>query len=140
MDGQLKVTNMKHDEGKPQSINFYWDGLRNSNQRYQSVIACFQKFIETPTLDTLVNFQAMFIEASKFSDKNVDELMHVYDYGAQLYGDKNYKGLEIDRFINAMGRHLSKELLTYNGIDDDSGYPHKVHVMANILIAAELIN
>ena len=129
---------MKHDQNKPDGLEFYWDGLEKLVPSYQEyIIADYRNFAKNPTMHTLqILWDGILLE--NISDEEITALMHIYSHGAKLYGDKNYLGLELQRIVTAMKRHLIKWCCGVH-LDKDSGYQHFSHVLANILIAAELL-
>ena len=69
----------------------------------------------------------------------IEQLATVMTYGAIKYGDYNWKGLEPDRVLNSAFRHLNA-ISKGELIDAESGYPHSVHVAANMMMYQWLIN
>lgn len=131
---------MKNDQQKPHAINFYWEGLRVIAKSDREVIEqtlMFEQFCRDRRLDSLRTLYWVIMDAHPDKNKLFEDVMHIYKIGADEYGDKNYLTLGVERFLDAMGRHLGKA----HGATplDESGYPHVAHVLANILIVAELL-
>lgn len=56
--------------------------------------------------------------------------------GADKYGIYNYqKGMKWSRLLNALGRHLIHYMVN-DIIDEESGYDHRYHMLANLLMLA----
>ena len=128
---------MKYDQQKPQARRFYWDGLAKLvNPQEAAIIQSYQAFEANPILPMLKKV----FEACRVLNEPLmaDQVLRIYQYGSEKYGDKNYLGLDLGRIIEADGRHLAATCLGQKS-DQESGYLHIGHFMANVLIAAELI-
>ena len=58
-------------------------------------------------------------------------LGRVLTHGAIKYGDNTWQGVEYERYIGALIRHLIAFIDDPNGIDSDSGLKHTEHLLAN---------
>lgn len=128
---------MKDDKDKLDAGNFYWDGLaRLLNPDQGAVVCAYHQFF---LIHTLTNLQKLFVACRDLNVPRMDVFCRlVYDHGSAKYADKNYLGLDLNRIIGAMDRHLRAAFLTND--PDESGFSHIVHVMANVLIAAEILD
>lgn len=129
---------MKNDQNKPQARRFYWHGLSLLvSPELKAIIKAYNKFVDCPSIPLL---KTLFMDCRAYNEPQMDmELLRIYEYGAQKYADKNYLALNLDRILDAMGRHLvavgfGKEKA------EDSQLSHFGHVVANVLIAAELLS
>lgn len=144
---------MKNDQDKPEMDDFYWEGIVNLNmnkQEFDKVIGSYillradktgnlHNTLQVPLQRCYINL-LIYLKAIRPLDL-VEEILlnvvHIFKYGAEKYGARNYQGLSVDRIINAMGRHLVLHGLGL-GVDAESGYDHLSHVFANILICSEI--
>lgn len=63
----------------------------------------------------------------------------VREYGVAKYGDsENWKAVEIERYRDALFRHLLAYINDPHGLDDESGLPHLSHVACNVAFLCEL--
>lgn len=70
--------------------------------------------------------------------KATEEVMKVFTFGAEKYGDFNWrKGLEFSRLWGAAQRH---QMSFWQGedIDKESGLPHVAHAIANLMMLLEM--
>ncbi len=65
-------------------------------------------------------------------------LARVLTYGAQKYGPNNWQGVEPDRYIGALLRHLVLFLDEPEGADAESGLLHIEHVLCNAMFLNHL--
>ena len=65
-------------------------------------------------------------------------LARVLTYGAQKYGPNNWQGVEPDRYIEALLRHLVLFLDEPEGADAKSGLLHIEHVLCNAMVLNHL--
>lgn len=61
----------------------------------------------------------------------------VLSYGAQKYGRESYKTWPIEKFKQAMLRHILAYLEDPEGLDEDSKMPHYYHILANAIIIVD---
>ena len=63
----------------------------------------------------------------------------VREFGLKKYRDpNNWKNVEIERYQDAMYRHLLSYRDNPNGVDDESGLPHLWHLATNVAFLCEL--
>lgn len=68
-------------------------------------------------------------------------IARVREYGVQKYKDPdNWKKVELQRYIDAMLRHVAAMNGDINKRDSESGLPHLWHAAANISFILELQN
>lgn len=66
-------------------------------------------------------------------------IARVREYGTKKYGDPdNWKQVEIQRYRDAMFRHLCAYLDDPTGTDEESGLPHLWHLACNVAFLCEL--
>ena len=67
------------------------------------------------------------------------DIARVREYGTKKYGDPdNWKQVEIQRYRDAMFRHLCAYLDDPTGTDEESGLPHLWHLACNVAFLCEL--
>jgi hypothetical protein len=73
--------------------------------------------------------------------KPIEDVTKVITFGANKYGDNNWKQLNNarERYYAACARHIA-EYRKGNQIDDESGLPHLAHAMCNIIFIMELMD
>ena len=63
----------------------------------------------------------------------------IREYGTKKYKDpNNWKNVEIERYQDAMYRHMLDYIDNPNGRDDESGLPHLWHLACNVAFLCEL--
>lgn len=63
----------------------------------------------------------------------------VREYGVAKYGDsENWKAVEVERYRDAMFRHLIAYINDPHGVDEESGLPHLSHLACNVAFLCEL--
>ena len=70
-------------------------------------------------------------------------IARIREYGIKKYpkgGSDNFKNVEVERFRDALFRHLCLYLDDPKGVDEESGYPHIWHLCCNAAICCELEN
>lgn len=72
------------------------------------------------------------------SPEIIEAVGAVMTYGAEKYGEGNYKKVEPKRCRAALMRHICKWLKDPHGTDDDSGLPHLYHIACNVAFLLEL--
>ena len=60
------------------------------------------------------------------------KLAALYTFGAERYGDNNWKQLDSCRFINALGRHI-EDLESGSIYDSETGMHQCVHILWNVI-------
>lgn len=69
----------------------------------------------------------------------IKDIARVREYGLAKYGDaESWKSVEIERYRDALFRHLISYIENPTGIDDESGMPHLWHVACNVAFLCEL--
>lgn len=63
----------------------------------------------------------------------------VREYGCKKYKDpNNWKNVEVERYRDAMYRHLLAYIDEPHGVDEESGLPHLWHIACNVAFLCEL--
>lgn len=76
---------------------------------------------------TLVPFQIIY------------DIAHVREYGLAKYGDsESWRQVTAQRYRDALLRHTLAYLSDPDGVDDESGLPHRWHAECNLAFLAEL--
>ena len=69
----------------------------------------------------------------------IKDIAQVREYGLAKYGDaESWKSVEVERYRDALFRHLISYIENPTGIDDESGMPHLWHVACNVAFLCEL--
>lgn len=70
----------------------------------------------------------------------VRAIARVREYGNKKYpGDKNnWKSVEPERYVDALGRHYLAYIEDPKGVDAESGLPHLWHIACNAAFLCEL--
>ena len=67
------------------------------------------------------------------------DIANVRDYGCQKYKDPdNWKRVEVERYRDALFRHLILYVNDPHGLDSESGLPHLWHLSCNAAFLCEL--
>lgn len=67
------------------------------------------------------------------------DIAYVRMYGVKKYGKKeSWKSVEIERYRDAMFRHMLAYLNDPQGVDEESGLPHLSHLACNVAFLCEL--
>jgi hypothetical protein len=69
------------------------------------------------------------------------DIAYIRMYGNKKYpdgGKDNWKQVEIDRYRDAMMRHMMAYLDDPGGVDEESGYPHLWHLACNVAFLCEM--
>jgi len=123
--------------GKPNTLNFPWLGLTTvgEGQHMDGIVG----FRRNPTMlyKELIDYQNFLIR-----DKGVtlEDANKVFVFGMQKHGLRshvNYELSDVDDLINALGRHTLKGL---TNPDEETGFPHAAHALANVLMIKQVIN
>ena len=70
----------------------------------------------------------------------IKDIAQVREYGILKYKDPdNYKLVEVQRYVDALYRHLLKVVDDINSKDDESGIEHYKHVACNAAFICELM-
>ena len=71
--------------------------------------------------------------------KVIWDIAEVRMYGTKKYHDpENWKEVEIERYKDALMRHILKYLEDPKAIDEESGLPHLWHAACNIAFLCEM--
>lgn len=111
----------------------------------EKLIAEFQKFkgIIIPS-DTLEPSQVAKADKGKLQitlvpRQIIRDIAKVRMYGNEKYGSSdNWKQVEIERYRDALCRHLLAYLDDPKGVDEESGIPHYMHMATNIAFICEM--
>ena len=69
----------------------------------------------------------------------IKDIARIREYGLAKYGDaESWKSVEVERYRDALFRHLISYIENPTGIDDESGMPHLWHVACNVAFLCEL--
>ena len=69
----------------------------------------------------------------------VRSVAKVREYGLEKYGSaESWKDVSIDRYQDALYRHLLAYIENPVGIDEESGLPHLWHIACNVAFLCEL--
>ena len=69
------------------------------------------------------------------------DIAYIRMYGNKKYpdgGKDNWKKVEIERYRDAMMRHMMAYLDDPGGVDEESGYPHLWHLACNVAFLCEM--
>lgn len=67
------------------------------------------------------------------------DIARVREYGVEKYKDpENWKRVSIERYRDAAFRHFVAYLRNPEGVDEESGLPHRWHLECNLAFLAEL--
>lgn len=68
------------------------------------------------------------------------DIARVREYGNQKYGDpENWRTVEMERYVDAMFRHLLAFVADPDGRDEESGLPHLWHLECNAAFLSEMM-
>lgn len=63
----------------------------------------------------------------------------IREYGVQKYGDpENWRNVEIERYRDALYRHLLAYIEDPMSFDKESGFPHLWHLACNVAFLIEM--
>ena len=69
----------------------------------------------------------------------IKDIARVREYGLAKYGDaESWKSVEVERYRDALFRHLISYIENPTGVDNESGMPHLWHVACNVAFLCEL--
>lgn len=70
----------------------------------------------------------------------LDDIAEVREYGCEKYGDPdNWKRVELQRYIDAMLRHIKEFVREPRSVDKESGIEHYKHAACNMAFIAEMM-
>ncbi len=138
-----KGVKAKEAANKPGILNYPWEGTNGDRERLMGkLINAFLQFQTGPQvvraldeLDNLVRLSPLLNDGTE--DLKVNE---VFEAGAKKHGFRtylNYEVSDIEYLINALGRHILKGVTEK---DEESGYKHIYHVLANIMMIRLILN
>ena len=68
------------------------------------------------------------------------DIAEVRMYGKEKYGSsENWRTVEIERYVDAMLRHLLEFVKDWNSVDEESGIEHYKHAECNMSFISELL-
>ena len=60
-------------------------------------------------------------------------IARIREYGTAKYKDpENWENVEVERYSDAMYRHMLSYIDDPNGLDEESGFPHLWHIDCNV--------
>lgn len=69
----------------------------------------------------------------------IRNIAEVRAYGDRKYGDtENWKTVEVERYRDALGRHLLAYFDDPHGLDSESKLPHLWHIACNVAFLCEM--
>ena len=69
----------------------------------------------------------------------IRNIASIREFGVKKYGKKeSWKSVEVERYRDAMFRHMLLYLEDPKGLDDESGLPHLWHLACNVAFLCEL--
>ncbi len=124
-------------KGKPSIMNFPWIGL--SPEDVGRSMDCIISHKDEP--DALLEYLNIYQSYIMWAEGLVlEDVNKVFELGREKHGLRshlNYDASDIDTLIDALGRHTLKGL---GNNDEETGLPHAVHAVANILMIKQIIN
>lgn len=67
------------------------------------------------------------------------DIAEVREYGVKKYGSReSWRSVSVERYRDALFRHLLKYLADPHGVDEESGIKHYKHLLCNAAFIAEL--
>lgn len=69
----------------------------------------------------------------------IRDIARVREYGLKKYGSaESWRSVEVERYQDAMYRHLLAYIENPTGKDEESGLPHLWHIACNVAFLCEL--
>ena len=69
----------------------------------------------------------------------IEDIAEVRMYGNKKYHDpNNWKQVEVERYRDALFRHLIAYIRDPKGVDEESGIPHYKHMACNMAFICEM--
>jgi len=62
--------------------------------------------------------------------REFEDIVRIMTFGAQKYEDNGWKGVDKDRYISALLRHVTA-YMSGEDVDSESGMPHMAHAACN---------
>lgn len=103
---------------------------------YQTI---FETNIDAHTTDQTAKADAGKLQLTLVPTQIIKDIAEVRMYGNRKYGDPdNWKQVGIERYKDALMRHLIAYLEDPQGVDEESGIPHYKHLACNIAFICEM--
>lgn len=161
----MKEEGRKDDKGKHPALYNYYEGIsilvssaaapaslpgadaRNVVRYAELGGICLHIATNEDIEDKILMLSDLFFDIAQcplfnVSELTVPELLRdiswVCKHGADKYALLNYRNLDPLRCLSALMRHAGTILLDDDFTDSESGLPHISHILANILILAEI--
>lgn len=95
--------------------------------------------INTNTSDQTAKADAGKLQLTLVPTQIIKDIAEVRMYGNRKYGDPdNWKQVGIERYKDALMRHLIAYLEDPQGVDEESGIPHYKHLACNMAFICEM--
>jgi len=95
--------------------------------------------INADTSDQTAKADAGKLQLTLVPTQIIKDIAEVRMYGNRKYGDPdNWKQVGIERYKDALMRHLIAYLEDPQGIDEESGIPHYKHIACNMAFICEM--
>lgn len=94
-----------------------------------------------PAPDQTIKADAGKLQLTLVPRQIIRDIAEVRMYGNQKYpegGPDNWKQVEVQRYRDAMFRHMMEYLDDPDGVDAESGLPHLWHLACNVAFLCEL--
>lgn len=129
----------KHDRGKTR-VNLLPSRLRVNALMSSEVPDCsirsLARYLETGCYE--MGFKAACLRLGEGCVvQGILGVAQVMEYGAQKYGEQNWRLVSANRYLDAAWRHLASSSRG-SAKDEESGLPHLAHLGANFAILASL--
>lgn len=103
---------------------------------YQTI---FETNIDAHTTDQTAKADAGKLQLTLVPTQIIKDIAEVRMYGNRKYGDPdNWKQVGIERYKDALMRHLIAYLEDPQGVDEESGIPHYKHLACNMAFICEM--
>ena len=99
----------------------------------------FETNIDAYTTDQTAKADAGKLQLTLVPTQIIKDIAEVRMYGNRKYGDPdNWKQVGIERYKDALMRHLIAYLEDPQGVDEESGIPHYKHLACNMAFICEM--
>lgn len=99
----------------------------------------FETNIDSHTTDQTAKADAGKLQLTLVPTQIIKDIAEVRMYGNRKYGDPdNWKQVGIERYKDALMRHLIAYLEDPQGVDEESGIPHYKHIACNMAFICEM--
>lgn len=126
-------------EGKPSIMNFPWLSLDTREARLMNgLIAAYLDKNEEQYKAHLTELYDQLDDAPQ--GEKLLNVLPIFEQGREkhsLRSHLNYTREDSELLINALGRHILKGI---SNIDQESGFPHRQHAIANVLMLLQILN